>query len=207
MGTIPHSLLQAELAFWFRSHQVEWAIRVLTEVRTRTSPQRVRLPDVAVVRDDNVLREQIRSTAPLIVIEILSLEDRWNRIIPRLDEFVAIGVEHVWILDPTDRAAYTYTPQGVKLVHETRLNLPDSPIHLDLPQIFAALGLSSRCPCAQRVKRTQYRPSGGRTPSPICSCCQLIQVPQLNLLRTHFPLLSSKINVPPLPHKDPHWKE
>ncbi len=138
-GTIPHSLLQAELAFWFRSHQVEWAIRVLTEVRTRTSPQRVRLPDVAVVRDDNVLREQIRSTAPLIVIEILSPEDRWNRIIPRLDEFVAMGVEHVWILDPTDRAAYTYTSHGVKLVHETRLNLPDSPIHLDLPQIFSSL--------------------------------------------------------------------
>jgi Uma2 family endonuclease len=139
MGTIPHSLLQAELVFWFRSRRAKWKIRVLPEVRTRTRPARVRLPDVAVVRDDDNLREQVRSTSPLIVIEILSPEDRWKRVIPRLEEFAVMGAEHIWILDPIDRAAYTYADHGVKLVQEPRLALPDSPIYLDLPEIFAAL--------------------------------------------------------------------
>jgi hypothetical protein len=43
-------------------------------------------------------------------------------------------------VEPVDRVAYTYTASGVKLVHEPTLTIPGSPIYLDLPQLFAALG-------------------------------------------------------------------
>ena len=52
VGDMWHSLLQAELAFWFGSRRRKWKIRAMTGVRTRVSASRVRRPDVGVAYDD-----------------------------------------------------------------------------------------------------------------------------------------------------------
>ncbi len=140
LGTPKHSLLQMELGFWFRSHRSEWKVRVMGDVRTRTRQTRVRLPDVAVVRAESMdLEEKAISSPPLIAIEILSPEDRMSRVLPRMEEFLAMGVAHVWLLDPVKRIAYTLTAAGLNQVNVSRLTLPDSPIYLDLPELFSAL--------------------------------------------------------------------
>ena len=139
LGETSHSLLQAELAFWFRSHKTEWDVRVMTELRTRVSADHIRIPDVCVVANDSALAERVRKTPPLIAIEILSPEDRLHRVIHRLNEFLAMGTPHVWLFDPADRVAYTCTPGGLNLVKSDRLSIPNSPIYLDLPELFAAL--------------------------------------------------------------------
>jgi Uma2 family endonuclease len=139
MGETPHSLLQVELGFWFRSHRAEWGVLALTEIRTRVGAKRVRIPDVAVVLEDAALREKVRTTPPLIAIEILSAEDRMPRVLLRLNDFLAMGIAHVWLFDPEERVAYTYTRWGLKLVETPRLTLPDSPIHVDLPELFSVL--------------------------------------------------------------------
>ena len=100
MGEWDHGFLQAAVSVtWFFSHRAEWKIDVLTEYRTRTSKTRVRLPDVCVVWQ-GVGDQRVRVTAPLLCIEILSPEDRPGRVMKRLDDFVAMGVENLWILDP-----------------------------------------------------------------------------------------------------------
>lgn len=139
VGETKHGLLQVEVAFWFRSHKSEWNIRVITELRTRVGRTRVRIPDVSVAYDDEAIKEQVRTTPPLIAIEILSPEDRLNRIIVRLQDYLAMGVENLWVLDPMERVAYTYTSDGLKLIEAPRLTIPNSPIYLDLPEIFSAL--------------------------------------------------------------------
>ena len=139
LGETAHGLLQMELGFWFRSHREEWLIRPISELRTRVSPSRVRIPDVAVVRIDLALKEPIRLTPPLIAIEILSPEDRMNRVIVRLKDFLAMGVENIWLLDSAERVAYTFSASGLVLVETDRLTVPDSPIYLDLPTLFSAL--------------------------------------------------------------------
>jgi Uma2 family endonuclease len=139
MGDAMHGLLQMQLGFWFISHQKEWNIRVMSELRTQVGSNRVRLPDVAVVQNDAAVREPLRTTPPLIAIEILSPDDRVNRVVQRLDDFVAMGVAHIWLLDPIDRTAFTYTNAGLKLADSARLTVPNSPIYLDLPEIFSAL--------------------------------------------------------------------
>ena len=63
---------------------------------------RVRLPDICVVRKGKPV-ERVRVTAPLLCVEILSPEDRTGRVMKRLDDFVAMGAENLWILDPSDR--------------------------------------------------------------------------------------------------------
>ena len=139
MGGAKHGLLQMQLGYWFISHQADWRIRVISELRTRVSETRVRLPDVCVVPMDGALAEDVRVTPPLLAIEILSPDDRMNRVIERLDDLLAMGVEHLWLLDPEERTAYTYTESGLKLVKTPELRVPDSPIYVNLAELFSAL--------------------------------------------------------------------
>ncbi len=143
MGGTRHGLLQMQLGFWFMSHQQDWHVWAIGELRTKVASNRVRLPDVAIVFDDQALDEELRTTPPLIAIEILSPDDRLSRVIRRLQDFLSMGTDHVWLLDPIERVAFTYTAQGLKLVEADRITLPDSPIYLDVPMIFSCLRKSA----------------------------------------------------------------
>ena len=138
LGELEHSAIQAALSAWFFNHRAEWKIRVASEYRTRVSKTRIRIPDVSVFPDDG-LAEKVRVTPPLLCIEILSPEDRIPRVVKRLDEFLAMGVSYLWLIDPIERAAFTYTCEGLRLVDGPRIGLPNSPIYLDLPELFSAL--------------------------------------------------------------------
>jgi hypothetical protein len=41
---------------------------------------------------------------------ILSAEDRWPRIQQRIDDYLAMAVPYVWVLDPSTKTAYTASP-------------------------------------------------------------------------------------------------
>jgi Uma2 family endonuclease len=138
MGDHDHSYLQTIVAHWFMQHRLEWRVKALTEYRTRTSRTRVRLPDVCVLRLGEPV-ERVRVTAPLICIEILSPEDRPGRVMKRLKEFVAMGAENIWVIDPGDRSASIFSRFGLQVVETDRLEVPGTPIFLDLPTIFATL--------------------------------------------------------------------
>lgn len=138
MGTWDHGFLQMAVGSWFFTHRAEWKVDVISEYRTRTSRTRVRLPDICVVRQGGPV-ERVGVTAPLLCIEILSPEDRPGRVMKRLDDFVAMGVENLWILDPSDRSAATYTRFGMKPVEGTRLEIAGTPIYLDVAEMFAGL--------------------------------------------------------------------
>lgn len=138
MGEREHSFLQMAIGSWFFTHRTEWKIDVYSEYRTRTSKTRVRLPDICLVRQDAPV-ERVGVTAPLLCIEILSPEDRPGRVMRRLDDFVAMGVEHLWILDPSDRSAATYTRAGMKPVEGTRLEIAGTGIWLDVGEMFGLL--------------------------------------------------------------------
>ena len=138
MGEWDHSFLQMAIGAWFFNHRAEWGIDVLAEYRTRTSKTRVRLPDVCVVRQGEG-KERVRVTPPLLCIEILSPEDRPGRLMKRLDDFVAMGAENLWILDPSDRSAATYSRFGMKAVEGDRLQIAGTGIYLDVAAIFETL--------------------------------------------------------------------
>ncbi len=137
-GERDHGFLQMMIGTWFNNHRAEWNIDVLAEYRTRTSKNRVRLPDICVVYQ-GASSERVRVTAPLLCIEILSPEDRPGRVMKRLDDFVQMGAENLWILDPSDRSAATYSKFGMKRLEGDRLSIPDSPIYLDVAATFATL--------------------------------------------------------------------
>jgi len=114
MGEIPHGDVQANLVHLFRELRKQMGIRVIPEIRIQISPSRFRVADVAVWKNDDI-GTGIPIVPPFLAIEILSPEDRMVRMLPKIQEYLAIGVEWVWVIDPGEQAALVYSrnnPQG-----------------------------------------------------------------------------------------------
>jgi len=137
-GEYDHGYLQTLLAFLFTKNRDAWSGRAVTEVRMQVSPTRFRVPDVLVLRVD-APREQILTHAPLIAIEILSPEDRLNRMQEKIDDYVAFGVENIWVLDPETRRAWTADRMGTHPAQHDELSVSGTPIRVVPSELFAEL--------------------------------------------------------------------
>jgi len=63
------------------------------------------IPDLAVFWPEDPAG--VPATAPLVAIEILSLDDRLAEVRDKLEEYKTWGVPHVWLVDPYSRRLYT----------------------------------------------------------------------------------------------------
>lgn len=138
LGEYDHGLLQTLLGYLFMSHRNDWGVQAVTDVRTQVKRSRFRVPDLSVLRAD-APREQIITHPPLIVIEILSPEDRLSRFQDRIEDYLVFGVENIWVIDPERREAYTATSSGLHPVRTNELTVPETPIRVVLSELFAEL--------------------------------------------------------------------
>jgi Uma2 family endonuclease len=136
-GEVSHAILHTEVGSWFAQRRSEWTIECAMSYSMWVSPSRIRIPDIVIMNDK--FREKIRITPPLLCVEILAPEDHFSRLLPRLDDFLQMGVQNLWLIDPIKRTAFIYTREGLRLIESSRLEIPNSPIYLDLLEIFSAL--------------------------------------------------------------------
>jgi len=138
VGEWQHGLLQGLLARIFGNHRRDWRVNTSTEQRVRIGEDRYRIPDVCVVRvEDKVHR--VVTNPPLICIEVLSPEDRWQRVLERIRDFQTMGVENIWILDPATHDAWIARNDGTQQHASDALTVPGTPIHIDLSAVWAEL--------------------------------------------------------------------
>jgi Uma2 family endonuclease len=138
MGEQPHASVQVFFAFLFKMKSLDWNIRVLTEQRVQTSATNYRIPDVCVVRRSTPM-EPIVVTPPLLCIEILSREDRMSDIQERVEDYLSMGVQAVWVVDPQRRRAYETLPSGALQPVHAELTLAGTGICIPLADVFAEL--------------------------------------------------------------------
>jgi Uma2 family endonuclease len=138
LGEFDHGLLQALLSALFTNHRADWGVRTVTDVRAQVSRTHFRVPDLSILRAD-APKERILTHPPLIVVEILSPEDRLGRFQDRIDDYLAFGVEHIWVLDPERREAHIATAAGLRKVQTGELTIPETPIRVVLSELFAEL--------------------------------------------------------------------
>jgi ABC-type lipopolysaccharide export system ATPase subunit len=50
-----------------------------------------------------------------------------------------MGIENIWLLDPVERVAFTYSGSGLKRVETARIEVGGTPIYMDLDEVFAGL--------------------------------------------------------------------
>ena len=138
MGELPHARLQARLIQVLSVLAETLRLQVLPEIRIQVAATRFRVADVAVWRA-GAIGQRIPTVPPFLVVEILSQEDRLVRLQPKIQEYLAYGVEWVWVVDPDERRALSYSPAdpGGILVDELRTQNPD--LTIPLADLLSAL--------------------------------------------------------------------
>ena len=136
MGERDHAWLQGAFVAYFFALRKERNITVLPEMRVQVKPNRFRIPDVCVVIGDT--NEQILTKPPFLCIEILSPEDRWSRVEERIDDFIAMGVPFVWVLDPQTKHAFIIThAEGLREVKDGVLRTHNPTFEVPLSEFFS----------------------------------------------------------------------
>jgi Uma2 family endonuclease len=140
MGNRDHSNIQKRLILHFGLLEGQLGIRVQPEFRTRTKTTRFRVPDV-LIEDASTAEEEIVVVAPLLCIEILSPEDRLNKVLKKVEEYLEFGVPCVWVIAPDSQEAWSLSrgENGDTLMHHVSdgvLATPDAKLSIPLEKLF-----------------------------------------------------------------------
>ena len=135
VGKWEHARVQWLLAHWVGNHEKEWGITGSTEQRVRVSENRVRIPDLVVLTAGP--QPDVLTDPPMLVIEILSPDDTYSDTQERTQDYRAMGVETVWIVDPKIRTGRMCI--GTEWIEATRLEVKGRPLFVNLPDIFSQL--------------------------------------------------------------------
>jgi Uma2 family endonuclease len=135
LGEIEHSFLQITLGALLSNQADAWGVYGLTEQRGQIAPRRFLVPDLCVM-PIGAPWQKVVTVPPLIAIEILSPEDTLRRAEEKAREFLEFGVRHVWVIDPYARVAYRGTAEGLELVPDGELTVPETPILVRIADLF-----------------------------------------------------------------------
>jgi Uma2 family endonuclease len=138
LGEFEHAYVQGILVTLFNNHRSDWGVYALPEQRVQTQKAHFRVPDVAVLRVGSV-REPILTHPPLLVIEVQSPDIPLRSSEIKSAEYLAFGIEHIWVVDPYARVAYRGTASGLELVRTGELAIPGTPIRIVPEELFAEL--------------------------------------------------------------------
>ena len=115
-----HGIQEAEIAWHLinfnRQHKTGWVLTGEVGVYTRYNPDTVRAVDVIYISRARLPfpTGKALKVAPELVVEIVSPTDRWRAVRDKIEEYFAIGVERVWIVELEAKTILVYrTPVGL----------------------------------------------------------------------------------------------
>jgi Uma2 family endonuclease len=111
VGRKRRSRVQRTLILALSSAVRHLALGALPEQRLRVSATRFRIPDVCVLP---LGEDEIVTEPPALCVEIVSPDDRFSKLLQRVDEYLAFGVPVVWIIDPYEYTAWIVTQENPK---------------------------------------------------------------------------------------------
>lgn len=138
VGEFEHAGVQKMLLSLFWAKERAWGVNAIQECRLQISATRYRVPDVMVLRAEQVVHRIVRE-APLLCIEVLSPEDTWKRLRGVLGDYLAMGVRHIWAFDPEERLAYRFDADGFHPVADAVMAVDGTEIRLVVAEVFSLL--------------------------------------------------------------------
>jgi Uma2 family endonuclease len=119
---------------YLHSRKKEWGIRVLPEQRVQVTATSFRVPDITVVLGGlptvPILREP-----PFLCIEILSRDDSMADMQERIEDYLAFGVAHVWVVNPKKLRAFYCTADGMREAKDGVLRTENPEITVPILQL------------------------------------------------------------------------
>ncbi len=137
LGGRDHSELQMAIAGFLYANRKRLGLHVYMGQQLLVSARRSHVPDVCVVSGDKP-SELVFTKPPFVCIEILSKDDTMVGMQEKIDDYLAFGVAHVWILNPRSRKAFVCTAEGMREEKET-LRTKNPLIAVPLDEIFSDL--------------------------------------------------------------------
>jgi Uma2 family endonuclease len=114
------------------------AISAEAEVRCRLAPDLYRLPDIAVFSLHEPF-DLLPSKPPLVVIEVISKDDRASDLVIKLGEYERWGVPRIWVVDPWAKRLAVW--KNGALLPVDALTLPEYDFEVRLDQLIEGLPL------------------------------------------------------------------
>ena len=134
--------LAARLETFSRQHRLGRAVQeMLFDLTSATG--RKRRPDVAFVSYDRwplhrrIPRTEAWEVVPTLAVEVASRTDSSDHLVDKVAEYFYAGVEHVWVIFPSQEQVYLYdSPTSVRILTRTD-DLSGDPIlpHFRLPLV------------------------------------------------------------------------
>jgi Uma2 family endonuclease len=134
VGDLDHADLQTALAAYLRSRQKDLGVYVIVEWRVRVSPTRYRIPDICVVKGPRPT-ERYLTQPPFLCIEIQSERDTADSMQDRIDDYLAMGVAYVWLINPRTRRGWVYTKDSIVEAKDGVLRTRDPEIAVPLAEV------------------------------------------------------------------------
>jgi Uma2 family endonuclease len=131
MPHLPHSNAQRRLMVWFAGMEEKLSLQCFPDLRLRVGERRYRVADLAVF--EGRPKEDVPSSPPLVIVEILSPDDRFAEILTKLEEYRVWGVTHVWFVNPISCKLYVYS---AGLSEVATLWLPEYDVQIDASEVF-----------------------------------------------------------------------
>jgi len=129
-GELNHSYLQGFIYSAFQKR----GLYAFVELRVQVRADRFRIPDVLAVRQ--MPSGCFLRRPPYIVVEVLSPDDRTRDLDDKIDDYLAFGVENIWVIDPGRLRVTVWTRDGGRICRDT-VDTSDGEFSISLSEIFA----------------------------------------------------------------------
>ena len=102
-------------------------------LRIQVSPNRWRIPDISLFADQKPTGDYPSNVYS--VIEIVSPGDAIRELNNKLEEYAAMGIPYIWVLDPDHKRIQRY--ENESLIRVSAIEFPDRGFRLTAEEIFA----------------------------------------------------------------------
>jgi Uma2 family endonuclease len=139
VGTPDHSALQKILVVHLAAFEKQLKIAVRPECRTRIEETRYRVPDVVVMGRPFRQTDRVVLDAPLVIVEIVSPDDRLRDTMQRFREYEKLGVRYIVQMDPADRTSFEFVNGNLVRRDFSGFDLPGGHLPFDSRELLARL--------------------------------------------------------------------
>jgi Uma2 family endonuclease len=130
-----HSTIQYLILLRLAVLTGDYRLHPRPELRLKLAPDVFRIPDISVLMEPP--QQRVPDQPPLVVIEILSKDDRHSNLMQKLEEYRVWGVPNIWVIDPATQRFSSYTELGLQNV--SSFSLPNYPFQLSPAELFSSL--------------------------------------------------------------------
>lgn len=120
VGEYFHSRLQLLIATALASRERKRRFRVFTELRVQIADRRYRIPDICVKALPHHVTPILRQ--PDLAIEVISPDDEPAEMSAKIEDYLAAGIPHIWIIDPYKRTIVEVDQNGARQIKSHSLS-------------------------------------------------------------------------------------